>query len=191
MSCLWDRLADFYALSKIFPSSGTNLYLIFRFTMQSYKSTVTLMGETHLLNMSMSANLTFYQMKHYSSETLGTVLIFSPLAILVHRFKLFPWRALFHQSDQISLPESCDLISLCCLWQAIIYFHLPRSSLCSHTHVLLNMWPISTGIWPNKHNLGCLCQLRLTFTAHFTHTLKWHHTDTVKLYSITNTVSSN
>lgn len=38
-------------------------------------------------------------------------------------------------------------------------------------HVLLNRWLISRQIWLNKHNLGHLCQLPLTFATHFTHAL--------------------
>lgn len=72
-------------------------------------------------------------------------------------------------------------LALCCLWQAIIYFCLlSRSFWCPlrQIHVLLNMWLISTGIWTNKHNLGRLWQLPLTFTTtfytHFGLTLHGH-----------------
>lgn len=72
----------------------------------------------------------------------------------------------------ISLPH--DLISLCCLWQAIIYFYLLSRwfwSWLRQIHALLNTWLISTGIWPNEHNLGRLWQLLLTFLQHVLHTL--------------------
>ncbi len=78
---------------------------------------------------------------------------------------------------EISLLEPHDLISLSCLWQAIIYFCIPPCSFWSllrQIHVLLNMCLTSTGIWPDKHNLGRLCQSPLTFTTHFTCTLHEH-----------------
>lgn len=121
--------------------------------------------------------------KKQMMKTAKTVLTFT-LDCFALQPSHYPWLSAgaqppYQNTGLDSARLAHDFIRLSCLWQAIIYsYHLPQfSSPLRQIQAQLYIWLISPGIWANKHSLGRLCQLPITFKAFYTHLLMTLHRD--------------